>query len=109
MKDHPILSRLLPWVSCLAMGLPLAAQNEPAPGAAPQPPQGERPQGRDFEGPPDFGPGGPGGGPGGPGRMQDREILKQFDKNNNKVLDTEERKEARAFLAKEGNQGRGFG
>lgn len=54
--------------------------------------------------------GGPGfGGPGGPGGFggQEREILKQFDKNSNGFLDADERQTAREFLKKQPATGRG--
>ena len=66
--------------------------------ATAQPPGGDGPPGgglRNF-----------GGGP--PGGVQ-RQILEKFDKDNNKRLDAAERKEAREFLKKEPQQGRGFG
>jgi hypothetical protein len=49
------------------------------------------------------------GGPGGPGGMggQERKIVKQFDKDNDKKLSAEERVAAREFLKK--NPSRGFG
>lgn len=40
----------------------------------------------------------PPGGPGGPPMMEDREILKDFDKNGDKLLDRAERAAAREFL-----------
>ena len=43
-------------------------------------------------------PGGGPGGPGGPPMMEDREILKDFDKNGDKLLDRTERAAAREFL-----------
>ncbi|HEV8292535.1 MAG TPA: CotH kinase family protein, partial [Tepidisphaeraceae bacterium] len=61
------------------------------------------------------GPGGPGGGDhffgGPPGMGQHTEILKKFDKDGDKKLNKEERKEAREYLAKEGGNRRrgGFG
>lgn len=63
-------------------------------------------------GPPGFGPpggpGGPGGGPpGGPGG-QERAVLKQFDKDENGVLNVDERKLAREWLKTQPQQ-RGFG
>ncbi len=55
--------------------------------------------------PPGFPPGGPGGGfPGMGGRTK---VLKEFDKDANGVLDAEERKAARAYLASQPR--RGFG
>ena len=71
--------------------------------------------------PPPPSPGGPGGfgGPGGggfmgggpPGMGQHIELLKKFDKDGDKKLNKEERKEAREYLAKEGGNRRrgGFG
>jgi hypothetical protein len=64
-------------------------------------------------GPPDGGPGGPPGGPGGPGG-RDRELVKQFDKNEDGWLNNEERKLAREFLKTQPQRGgpgggRGFG
>ncbi len=59
------------------------------------------------------GPGGPGGGrgPGGPGGMGGvqpvTKIVDKFDRNGDGRLNLEERKEARAFLAKEVAEGRG--
>ncbi|WP_437221839.1 CotH kinase family protein [Planctomicrobium sp. SH661] len=85
-------------------------------------PQGPGPseQGRDLErgGPrPErggFGPGGPEGnrpvGPGGPGGFgppQDQEIVKQFDKDGDKILNHEERQAARKWLSDQGAGGRG--
>jgi hypothetical protein len=62
-------------------------------------------------GPPGFGPpggpGGPGGGPGGPPGGQERAVLKQFDKDENGVLNVDERKLAREFLKTQPQ--RGFG
>lgn len=57
-------------------------------------------------GPPGFGP--PGGGFGGP-MMQERKLLKQFDKNGDGRLDKEERQAAREFIKKEGVGRPGFG
>jgi hypothetical protein len=78
-----------------------AAQDERRPEGGPMGPGG-------FGGPggPGFG-GGPGGGFGGPPGMggQDREVLKQFDKDENGWLNQEERAEARKFLKE--NPGRG--
>lgn len=60
------------------------------------------------------GPGFPGGGrggfPGGPPGMQERKILKNYDKDNNGWLNNEERSAARESLKKDGQgTGRGFG
>src|SRR5881392_1789154 len=67
----------------------------------PPPPDGQR------------GPGGGGGffGGGGGPMGQHVELLKKFDKDGDKKLNTEERKAAREFLAKEGGNRRrgGFG
>jgi hypothetical protein len=74
--------------------------------AAATPPAQQQPQG-----PPPFGPGGFGG-PGGRGGPfgQERKILAQFDKNNDKRLDSAERKTAREWLETQGGGGfRGFG
>ena len=75
------------------------------------PPPVQRPGGAGgFGGP--GGPGGPGGfgGPGGP-MGQQMELLKKFDKDGDKKLNKDERKEAREFLAKDGGGRRrgGFG
>jgi len=55
----------------------------------------------------DFGPGGPEGsrrgGTGGFGRGQDLEIVKQFDKDGDQILNREERQAARAWLAERGS------
>jgi hypothetical protein len=70
------------------------------------PPQGEFPDGPPPNGPPGFGPGGPGfGGPGGPAR----EILNDFDKDDNGRLEGAERDAARAELKKSPQGGRGRG
>ena len=63
------------------------------------------------QGPPPFGPGGFGG-PGGRGGPfgQERKLVAQFDKNNDKRLDTPERRAAREWLESQGGGGfRGFG
>lgn len=61
----------------------------------------------DFGGPPPGfggGPGGPGGFGGGPGGMgQTRELVSQFDKDNDGRLNAAERQAAREFLKKDGN------
>jgi CotH protein len=84
---------------------PARAQSAAAP-AAQSPPQGPP------QGPPPFGPGGFGG-PGGRGGPfgQERKIVAQFDKNNDKQLDTAERQAARDWLETQGGGGgfRGFG
>ena len=103
MNPTATIARLLPGTAALACAIAVFAQTDP--GAPPTangfPPT---PGGPGFGGPPGFGPGGPGG----PGMMPDRKVLKQFDKNNNRRLEAEERKEARACLAKEGgNRGPG--
>lgn len=60
-------------------------------------------------------PGGPGGFPGGPGGFggppggQERELVKQFDKNNDGWLNAEERKPARQDAARGGGGRGGFG
>lgn len=61
------------------------------------------------DGPPRGGPGGFGpGGPGGPGGMQQQEIklVKQFDQDGDKRLNSAERRAAREFIAKEKAEGR---
>ena len=94
------------------------AQPDPFPPPGGQEFGGPPPFGNDFGGPPPFGPdgqgpqagggrGGPGGGPG--GMQQHRQILKQFDKNNDGRLDTAERKAARELLAKDSTGGGGRG
>ena len=81
------------------------APNRPEGGSEGQPPGGERrgpgPEGAGREGPNGAGPGR--GGPGGPGGFmgQEREVLKQFDKNANGFLDKDERPAAREFLKKQ--------
>ncbi|MBI5767627.1 MAG: CotH kinase family protein [Verrucomicrobia bacterium] len=51
----------------------------------------------------------PGGGFGGPPMMQERKILAQFDRDNNKRLDTGERQAAREYLQANPTPGPGFG
>jgi spore coat protein CotH len=83
-----------------ACGIAFAALAQAPDGQAPG--EGTFPPGRDagFNGPPPFGPGG--FGPGGPGGMnQETKLVKQFDKDGDKRLNTEERKAAREFLSKE--------
>jgi len=68
-----------------------------------RPPEGRR----DFDGPP---PGGPGG-PGGPNQPEVK-LVRKFDQDGNKRLDSTERKTAREFVQKEraeGRMGRGPG
>jgi hypothetical protein len=68
------------------------------------------PQRADSSGPPPIRPGGPTQGPGrgGPGGVQqDVKLVKQFDKDGDKRLNTGERTAAREFLAKEKAEGRG--
>ena len=73
------------------------------------PPEGEFPDGLPPNGPPGFGgPGGPGFGPGGP-NAPTREILKDFDKDENGRLEGAERDAARAELKKTPQGGRGRG
>lgn len=81
------------------------------------PDRGDRGPGFGFPGFGGPGPGGFGGPPpGGPGGFggQDREVLKQFDKNSNDLLDKDERPAAREFLKQQpargpgGPGGRGF-
>jgi spore coat protein CotH len=83
-----------------------------APGNALQfPPDGFGPPGMGFGGPPDMGFGGPPGmGPGGgmSGDKQSVKLLEKFDKDGDKMLNAEERKAARAYLASSSGQG-GFG
>ena len=55
-------------------------------------------------GPPGFGPGGPGG----PGAIE-RKVLKQFDSDENGWLNSDERKDARAFLKENPSPQGGFG
>src|SRR3954465_5989003 len=73
---------------------------------------------QDADRPRPGGPGGPGGaggdrfmGGGPPGMGQQIELLKKFDKDGDKKLNKDERKEAREYLAKEGGGRRrgGFG
>ncbi len=61
------------------------------------------------DGPPNGEPGGPGGFGGGPmgGVQANRELVKDFDKDGDGLLNAAERKAARDFLAKEAAQGRG--
>src|SRR5947207_763223 len=56
-------------------------------------------------GPGGFGPGGFGG----PTGQQQRKLVKQFDKDGDGRLNTEERKAAREFLKKQGGGRGGFG
>lgn len=75
------------------------------------PPEGTFPPGPGGFGPPGFGPGGPGG-PGGfgpPGFGADLEIFKKFDRDQDKLLNREERQAARKHLAEQGAGGRGPG
>ena len=88
MNARPCLLRLLLLAMLPAPALAAAAQG--GPGAAGLP--SARP-GPGVDGGP------PGLGPGGPGMVEERKVLGQFDKNGNRRLDTEERKEARASLA----------
>jgi hypothetical protein len=97
MKNALLPSRHLAAIFGLTLTLCLQAQNPP-------PPPGG--------GGPGFG--GPGGGRGGgfggfgpPGTQPDRELVHQFDKDRNKVLDAEERQAAYEFLQKEQAEGRG--
>lgn len=92
---------LTAWVTAVSLTAAFAADN---------PPPGDRPPGFDGPpgagGPPPFGPGGPGprggfGGPGGPGMQAATKLVKQFDQDGDKRLNTAERKAAREFLAKE--------
>jgi len=82
-----------------------------------QQPPGTPEEGRDFEGGgprPErrgLGPGGPEGNrrgrPGGFGLQQDLEIVKQFDKDGDKILNLEERLAARKWLSEQGGGRRG--
>jgi spore coat protein CotH len=56
---------------------------------------------------PGFGPGGPGFGPGGPMGGQERELLEEYDQDDNGWLNREERQQARESLAGQGAGGRG--
>lgn len=125
MKYAFILS--LGWTAGLLVAGFTGAQPDSPPGAgqkSDQPPRDQRgpgdqgpdrgPGDRGGRGP--GGPGGPGfggfggfGGPGGPGGPggQEREILKQFDKDDNGFLDKAERVAAREFLKTQPQ--RGFG
>jgi spore coat protein CotH len=99
--QYASLAMVLAW-GALAMGQTPGEQVQredgPPPGMDFPPPDGMP----DFDGPPPFGPGGfgPGGrGPGGPGGMMaETKLVKQFDKNADGWLNTEERKAAREFL-----------
>ncbi len=105
--------RLQPFLTALlaaaTLTVALAADNPPPRG--PGPDFGGPPG---FGGPPPFGPGGPGGpgggrgpgGPGGPGMQAETKLLKQFDKDGDKRLNTAERKAAREFIAQEKASGR---
>lgn len=92
MKKLLLKSRHLAVIFGLTLTVGLQAQNPPpAPGGGP-------------------GFGGPGGGRGGfgpPGTQPDRELVQQFDKDGNKVLNAEERQAAYEFLQKEQAEGRG--
>jgi len=67
---------------------------------------GPQEEGRDFE---ERGPRPERGsfGPGGPGPQQDLEIVKQFDRDGDKILNREERLSARKWLSEQGAGGRG--
>src|SRR5512138_3592944 len=86
-------------------GLCVTAWAQPGePGAAPPEFDGPPPFG-----PPGFGPDGPGdvfigGGPG-PGMRQNVELVKQFDKDSNGWLNSQERQAARKFLEQQGAAG----
>jgi len=82
----------------------LLAQDRPPFG----PPEGRPPFDRSGPRPDqrDFGPGGPEGNRrAGPG--EDLEIVKQFDRDGDQILNREERQAARAWLAERGGSGRG--
>lgn len=81
------------FIACMMVVIVPFLQGQDGPPRAPQ-----------GGGPRPGGGGGPGG-PGGPGVQF--KLLKQFDKNGNKRLETEERKAAREFLAREKAEGRG--
>jgi hypothetical protein len=96
----PDLTRLLAvaaGLSWLLVGVPLHGQ-APTGGSPTAPPKAE-------ERAPDMAR--PGFGPPGPMMMEERKILKDFDKDGNKQLNAEERQEAREFLKK--NPGRRIG
>ncbi|ADB18113.1 Spore coat protein CotH [Pirellula staleyi DSM 6068] len=89
----------------------LFAQEAPPARGPGSPPEGAFPPGPGGFGPPGFGPGGPGG-PGGfgpPGFGADLEIFKKFDRDQDKLLNREERQAARKHLAEQGAGGRGPG
>ena len=92
----PMNLRLLltAWVTAVSLTAAFAADN---------PPPGDRPPG--FDGPPGAG-GPPPFGPGGPGMQAATKLVKQFDQDGDKRLNTAERKAAREFLAKEKAEGR---
>ncbi|HET7218041.1 MAG TPA: CotH kinase family protein, partial [Vicinamibacterales bacterium] len=85
----------------VVLDTPARAQSSAAPQAQQQGPP---------PGPPPFGSGGFGG-PGGRGGPfgQERKIVAQFDKNNDKRLDSDERTAAREWLETQGGGFRGFG
>lgn len=102
-------AKLQPFILAIALSLTLYAlaqtPDNPPPRDGGPPAEGGFPPG---DGPPPFGPGG--FGPGGPGGMmqQETKLVKQFDKDGDKVLNAEERKSAREFLSKQGTgSGRG--
>ena len=94
-----------PWtLLALCCALPVLAQPaNPSPqDGGPRPPSGPDNGGPNFDGPPPFGPGGQGG------MMQEETpLVKQFDQNGDKWLNTTERKAAREFLLKERAERRG--
>ncbi len=94
----PMNLRLLltTWVTAVSLTAAFSAENPPPDG-----PPG-------AGGPPPFGSGGPGqrGGFGGPGMQAATKLVKQFDQDGDKRLNTAERKAAREFLAKEKAEGR---
>jgi hypothetical protein len=94
----PIVASILRTAAILAIG---GALSLPAQAPVQRPPDG-RP---DVDEPP---PGRPSGGPGGPGGPNRPEVklVEKFDRDENKRLDTDERKAAREFVQKERAEGR---
>src|ERR1041385_4865879 len=99
---HGAFMKRILLANCLMLMIGLAAQ---AQNADPPPPSPDGPRGPGGPGG-GFGGGGPGGGGfmgGGPPGGAHIELLKKFDKDGDKKLNKDERKEAREYLAKEGN------
>lgn len=102
MKSNTISLRFLSLLVGVASAWCVSAQDFGGPPPPDGPDFGDGPAG----GPDGFGPGR--GGPGGPGGMNREEIklVKQFDKNGDKRLNSEERKAAREYINKQGTNRR---